>query len=341
MPKRHATALDVAKLAGVSRSAVSLVLNGQADGNVAKASQERILAAARELDYVPNPVAVSLRNNETKTVGVVTDVLTSPFAGRLIEGAHQVLRAHGFLPLVIDTARDADSVRAALGQLTARRVDALLVAAESMHSLNLSGVSLGGLPLVLANCLCADGKYKAFVPDEVAGARAAADHLIGLGHTQIAYLSGTRGVLAASQRVQGFSEATASAGVANSSSIVPTGWDIDDGFRAMRWLLEDRPDTTGVVCANDRVALGAVLASLSAGLDVPTDVSVVGYDDEERIAENSVPTLTTVALPHRQMGQRSALALLASVGEGARLEASVEVVPCELKVRASTAPPCG
>lgn len=341
MPKRHATALDVAKLAGVSRSAVSLVLNGQADGNVAKASQERILAAARELDYVPNPVAVSLRNNETKTVGVVTDVLTSPFAGRLIEGAHQVLRAHGFLPLVIDTARDADSVRAALGQLTARRVDALLVAAESMHSLNLSGVSLGGLPLVLANCLCLDGKYKAFVPDEVAGARAAANHLIGLGHTQIAYLSGTRGVLAASQRVQGFNEATVSAGVANSSSIVPTGWDIDDGFRAMRWLLEDRPDTTGVVCANDRVALGAVLASLSAGLDVPTDVSVVGYDDEERIAENSVPTLTTVALPHRQMGQRSALALLASVGEGARLEASVEVVPCELKVRASTAPPCG
>jgi LacI family transcriptional regulator len=339
VPKRHATALDVAKLAGVSRSAVSLVLNGQADGNVAKASQERILEAARELDYVPNPVAVSLRNNETKTVGVVTDVLTSPFAGRLIEGAHQVLRAHDFLPLVIDTARNAESVRAALGQLAARRVDALLVAAESMHTVDVSSASIGGLPLVLANCLCPEGMYRAFVPDEVAGARAAAEHLVSLGHSRIAYLSGTRGVLAATQRVQGFTEAAALAGLANSSSVVPTGWDIDDGFRAMKWLMEDSPETTGVVCANDRVALGVVLAALSEGLDVPTDMSVVGYDDEERIAENSVPALTTVALPHRQMGQRAALALLASVEERRRLSATIEVVPCELKVRASTAPP--
>lgn len=129
MAARKATALDVAKVAGVSRSAVSMVLNGNVKGNVSKEAQERIRAAAKELSYLPNPVAVSLRNQRTATLGIVTDeIVTSPFAGRLVSGATNAALARGYMILVVDTEHIPGRDELAIDALQHRRVDGLIFA---------------------------------------------------------------------------------------------------------------------------------------------------------------------------------------------------------------------
>ncbi|GAA2250019.1 LacI family DNA-binding transcriptional regulator [Herbiconiux moechotypicola] len=333
--KKSATAKDVAERAGVSRSAVSMVLNGRADGMVAKPSQERILRAARELNYVPNSIAVSLRNSRTQTVGIVTDVLTSPFAGRLMTGAHRAADAAGYFPLIIDTGhRDADIGFAGM-ELLNRQVDGLLIATESMHTVSMPE-EFTGVPVALANCMPSVGGVAAFVPDEVAGGRQATEHLLDLGHTEVYLLAGTRAVAAMPLRQRGFEQALMRRGLAAAGRVISTGWDIDDGFAAARTLFARAPEVTAVLCANDRVAVGVLLAAAAVGRRVPEDLSVVGYDDEERVASRAVPALTTVALPHEKMGSLAMAALIDRVRGQGKEGAEIVRVPCELVVRGST-----
>lgn len=339
--KRKATSQDVADLAGVSRSAVSLVLNGRGQGNISRENQAAILAAAKELDYSPNPVALSLRTRRTATIGVVTDsIATSAFAGRLLHGASEQAAAHGYLLLVIDTQQNRAAEQRAYETLRNRQVDGLVYAAMSLKPYE-PPPSLGESVAVLANCWDPSGTVASFIPDEIAGARAATRHLIERGHRDIVMLTGTPEMVASGLREQGFGQAMADAGLPVPEPIV-AGWEIDKGYAAARHVLTTyHPRPSAMFVIDDRAAVGVVLAAASLGLTVPGDLSVVGYDDDENVAPSLVPALTTVRLPHREMGEAAIARLLAQFGVDEPIPVVQLRLACPLVVRDSVAPPSG
>ncbi|MGA7203297.1 MAG: LacI family DNA-binding transcriptional regulator [Specibacter sp.] len=350
---RKATSQDVADRAGVSRSAVSFVMNDRADGNIAKDKQELIRAAAKELNYTPNAVARSLQSRRTHTIGVVTDSIAGgPFAGKLLQGASNAAYRAGYLLLVIDTQSEDVREDSAFTTLLNRQVDALVFATMSLRE-HAPHPAMTGLPAVLANCFDPAGSIRSIIPDEVAGGRAAAQILLDAGHKDIAYLSGSGELVATARRTQGFKEAMGAAGIP-APEAVTAGWEIDDGYAAaIRLLAGDDGRTpraghpTGIVCANDRVALGAMLACGTLGLRVPCDISLVGYDDDEPLARTTVPGLTTIALPHREMGEAAMEFLLADLGRGVRPARATTatsrtdqlLLPCPVVMRGSVAAP--
>lgn len=357
--KRKATALDVAKMAGVSRSAVSLVLNGRGDGNVALESQQRIREAAAALNYSPNKIALSLRNQQSRIIGIVSDqVVTSPFDGNIIAGADAVAREHGFVTVVMDTELDESRDESAVETLLDRQVDGLMYVTVGLRPLHVPS-NMARVPSILANCFDdrPDAGIPAVIPDEVRGGREATQHVMSLGHRDIAFLAGDSLTPAAPRRIDGYREAFSNAGrPVNEDRVIQVGWDIDAGFNGAMKLL-DTPEParrpTAILCANDRLAIGVVLACYRLGLSVPQDVSVMGYDDEFRIAKAMVPALTTMALPLREMGAAAMESLLAEIGQarstkhddggpGTREAPGTTgpntMVPCRLVVRDSTGP---
>ncbi|MFJ6279564.1 LacI family DNA-binding transcriptional regulator [Arthrobacter subterraneus] len=337
MTARKATALDVAKVAGVSRSAVSMVLNGNIKGNVSREAQERIRAAARELNYLPNPVAVSLRNQRTATLGIVTDeIVTSPFAGRLVSGATNAALARGYMILVVDTEHIPGRDELAIDALQHRRVDGLIYATGSLKPYSPTD-PFRAQPAALANCFDPQDRLAAVVPDEVTGSRRATELLLELGHRRIALLGGDD-ENAALLREQGYRTAMENAGLSfRDQQVVVTGWDIDQGYRAAESVLQEPDRPTAVLAANDRVATGILLYAASAGIRVPEQLSVVGYDDQQNVAANLVPALTTVALPHAEIGAIAVNRVLDELEGGERRTERV-LVPCPLITRQSTAP---
>lgn len=354
--QRKATALDVAKRAGVSRSAVSLVLNGRGDGNVAKESQDRIRQAAAELKYSPNAIALSLRNQRTRVIGIVSDeVVVSPFDGNIIGGADDVARAHGFVTVVMDTERDASRDESAVETLLDRQVDGLMYVTVGLKPLDVPQGMLR-VPSVLANCYdnSSTPQLHHVIPDEVSGGREATEHLLNYGHRDIAFLAGAASSPAVPLRIEGHREAMAKAAIpVRDDRVFTAGWDINDGFHGAMRLLSSTERPTAIACANDRLAVGVALAAARLGLSVPRDLSIMGYDDEFRIAGTMVPALTTMALPLREMGAAAMSMLLEQIeapaqrpaaGGRAGLETGVgleTMVPCRLVVRESTGPAPG
>jgi LacI family transcriptional regulator len=343
MPRR-ATSQDVADLAGVSRSAVSLVLNGRGAGNIAADKQALIIAAAQQLNYTPNAVALSLRSRRSSTIGVVTDAIaTTAFGGQLLQGASDAAVAEGYLLLVIDTQNDLQREQQAYETLQNRQVDGFLFAAMSLRPYDVPP-TLGSTTCALANCFDPDDRAPAFIPDEVAGSRAVTRHLIEQGHRDIVMLTGTSDVIASGLREQGFAEAVAAAGLDVPAPVV-AGWEIDKGYAGAMHVLTGDRRPTAIVCANDRSAIGVVLAAAQLGLSVPGDLSVVGYDDDENVAPRLVPALTTVRLPHREMGELAMRVVLERVLDsappllGEPRPAPRTLLECPLVLRDSVAAP--
>ncbi|GAA3284567.1 LacI family DNA-binding transcriptional regulator [Nesterenkonia halobia] len=346
--RRRITAAEVAERSGASRSAVSLVLNGRADGNVAPSLQERIRAAVDELGYVPQSVGRSLRSRSTRTVGVITDeIVTSPFAGGIISGAGVVAREHGFMIMVADTEGEEDLVREMSEVFFSRSVDALMLATGGLVDVA-PPQELLALPAVLANCLGPADGAPSVVADEAGGSVQAVEHLLALGHRDIVQLAGTEDSPATARRRAGFLR-TAEGRAAPWT--IPCGWEIDEGYRAAAALFDDGdPDgrPTAILASNDRTAVGVLLAAAHRGIRVPEELSVVGVDDQAHVASCVVPALTSVALPHRGIGARAMEILLHQV-PGVAVEAgaagppapgdvgAAELISTELMVRDSTA----
>ncbi|CAM3357322.1 LacI family DNA-binding transcriptional regulator [Occultella aeris] len=337
------TSADVARRAGVSRTAVSLVLNGRAEGSISAANQARIHAAAAELGYRPNAAAVNLRRRSTATVGIVTDeITTSPFAGPLLQGAREVAFERGYLTIVADYGLDDEREHQMVQALLGRQVDAFLHAAMSMREIT-PDPAMVELPTVLANCFAAGGPAGVIADEEEGGYRAARA-VFERGHRRVVMLAGrdaseTDYIPATALRRRGFERAAVEVG-ASEARVIDAGWNIETGVRHALALLDapqaQRP--TAFVCARDRVAVGVVLAAARLGLRVPEDVSVVGYDDETDVAADMSPALTTIDLPHRRIGELAMELLLATVLDGEPLPEADVLVPCELVVRDSVGP---
>jgi LacI family transcriptional regulator len=324
---------DVARLAGVSAATVSRVLNG-AGHPVREDTRRRVLEAARLLDYYPNRLARSLLRRETAVVGLLVPDVSNPYYAAILRGVEDVAHQRGLAVMLCNTDRDPAKQRQALRTLLEHRVDGVIVAGGTLTAADLARVD-GRVPVV------AVGRHPARVPcvrvDNVQAARQACRHLLDLGHTRVACLAGPPSSYTARDRVRGYLSALREAGVRPDDGwVVWSEFTAQGGYAATRQLL-DRCPVTAVLACNDQMALGAVRALWEAGLQVPADVSVVGFDDTPAAAV-SVPALTTVAVPTYEMGRKT-MELLLALRAGRR--ASGVVLPAELKVRESTAPPRG
>nr|WP_228497798.1 LacI family DNA-binding transcriptional regulator [Plantibacter sp. VKM Ac-2876] len=338
---RRVTSKDVALAVGVSRTAVSLVLNNRADGEIDPVKQELIRQTAAELGYVPNAAAVNLQRQSTATIGLITDEIASaPFAGQLIDGATTAAMQAGFMILTIDTAFHDDYIAGAVETLRARDVDGIIFAAASVRELELPP-SAYALPLVLANAIDSGGRAQCFVPDDRGGERAAARLALEAGHTRICFITGDDDARATTERRLGFKAELAAAGLPEAAMSIRAGaYSMRSHHEVALDLLAGPDRPTAILCANDRGASGVVLAAAQLGLSVPEDLSVIGFDDEQFFASDFTPGLTTIGLPHREMGDAAARSLLETIGASANQQSpAVITIPCNVVERRSLAGP--
>lgn len=340
------TIADVAARAGVSTATVSRVLAGL--GRASPATRDRVLEAARDLDYRPSGIARSLKRRQTRTLGLIVTDIENPFFPQLVRVVEDAAREAGYAVLLCNAADDPEREADYLDLLVERRVDGVVIAAASLGRRHQEWLRDPPIPVVVVNGLATAAGVPAIASDNRAGGRLAVEHLLQLGHRRLGYLmAGPRNADAPDRRA-GAVEALVAAGMAPASLAVAT----DDavvtgGERAMRSLLASAPEVTGVFAYNDLMAIGAIRAARALGRRVPEDLSVVGFDDVD-IAAYVEPPLTTVVQAIPEMGRWAFQALAHQLGIGTDGEGDPPTgadgprlvrLPVSLRVRGSTAPP--
>ena len=299
---RRPTMADVGRLAGVSPTTVSFVINNRTDAGISQETRKLVLEAIELLGYRPNRAAQGLRTRRTHTIGLVTDrIAVTPHGGRMISGAHDAAQKHRSLLLIVNS--NPRVVRTAVDDLLDRQVDGIVFAAEGTSRMNPPEAALQ-VPTILVNCFAPGDKVPCVLPDEVRGGRDATELLIAAGHRKIAHITGSRRAWATRERLKGYFAALKDAGIPRDDDVVLTGhYRTDSGYELTRTLLAGSKRPTAIFCGNDRMAMGAYQALAEAGLRVPQDMSIVGYDDQEDLAAELRPPLTTLRLPYYEMGR--------------------------------------
>lgn len=330
---------DVAMAAGVSVTTVSLVMN-DVESRISPDTRRRVREAAEAVGYTPSSVARGLRAKRTKTIGLISvQIATTPFAGRMIAGAQDVAREHGFLVFLVDTGADETIEREAIAALAAQQVDAMIYA--SMWSQVVEPPS--GLPphTVFLDCRPSTGEYRSVSPDDRSGGAAAVRELIAAGHRRIAYVdTSDPGPIASGLRLAGYRAELAAAGIEMDPAWHVKGDTSAQGGRRAADEVLDLPESrrpTAIFCFNDRMAMGVYTAAHRRGLVIPRDLSIVGYDDQQLVAAELDPPLTTVALPHYEMG-RWAMEVALGVRVDGELGADY-LMECPVIRRDSVGPP--
>jgi LacI family transcriptional regulator len=304
--------------------------------------RERVFAAARTLGYsaAASPVVASeVEFGSGEMIGFAVDQLsTSPEAIVAIEGARQAAWAAGNVILVAQTQSDPKMEPKTLRALTGKDVAALVYMTIFTREIEPPAYLYDlDIPVVLLNCYSVDHAFPAVVPSEIAGGQSATEHLIRNGHTRIGTILGEPHNSATQDRLNGYRRALATADIPFDPDLIAEGnWSASSGYDAtMRLLALDTPPTA-IFCQNDRMAIGCYEALKEAGLRIPDDMSVVGYDDEE-ISRHLHPRLTTSILPHRAMGQWAIEQLETHQVQRGRYP--VTKLECALVERDSVAPP--
>lgn len=340
---RGVTMNDVANYAGVSRTTVSFVLNNRSTANISEETRKRIIEAVQELGYRPNAGARALASQRSDWYGLVTEIVTAPFAVNVIKGAQdQAWLDRRFL--LIAPSDQADAVGpnqgmedAAIEKLLEQRVEGLLYAATFHRGVHVPK-SAHEVPTVLINCFDADGKLPSIVPDERAGGRVAVERLLLAGHRRIGVINLDPNIPAAVGRLEGARDALAGAGLELDPELVVSGYaTADGGYEAACEILDRYPEgqrPTALFCLNDRMAMGAYDAIKERGLTIPGDIAVIGFDNQELIAAYLRPKLTTVALPFEKMGALG-VRTLAALTAGQPITADQQLVDCPLLERSS------
>lgn len=332
---------DVAAAAGVSATTVSHILNEVEGKRINPETRSRVLRAADQLGYAPNGLARGLRLRRSNTIGFVSDhIATTPFAGRIILGAQEAAAKQGLLLLMLNTGGDRDLERSEIELLLQRQVDGVLYAAMSHRVFDMPD-ALRDVPTVLLDAQAADRSAPAVVPDEVSGGYTAVRELIEHGHRRIGFLTDSEDIPATHGRLEGYRRALAEAGIAFDPELVTAELcDSAGGYVAARRLLKLESRPSALFCFNDRMAMGAYRAAAELGLAIPHDLSVIGFDNQDLICDGLVPTLTTVELPHYEMGARAVSLLLALI-DAAETRPSYPIEPelllCPLVRRSSVA----
>lgn len=324
---------DVAALAGVAPGTASKALNGR--GRLRPETRQRVLEAAEQLNFQPNPLARGLLAGRSWTVGLITTDSIGRFSIPVLLGAEDALGPEQISVLLCDSRGDAIRERHYLRTLLARRIDGIIVTGRRTDPRPpLAGPP--SVPTVYALGPSTDPQDASVVPDEAGGARMAVGHLIEAGRTRIAHITGPAHHAAAAVRAANAAQLLAESGLELGGGRVYHGeWTEGWGRHAAGLVLRAEPGCDAIFCGNDQIARGAADGLREAGVRVPEDVALVGYDNWEVMAAACRPPLTTVDLNLAEIGRAAALRLLeAMAGHPA---AGVETVPCRLVVRESTA----
>ncbi len=329
---------ELARAAGVSVATASRALTGSSHP-VNEATKQRILTLAETMGYKPNLIARGLRTERTATVGIIVDSIVSPFTPLIIRGIQDYLQEYHYFSVIINTDRDPAFESRAIDDLIGRSIDGVVHVESRMRGAN-AVLDLASKPYVFVHRLFSRDDRNSVSVDDNYGACLAVDHLAQLGHRRIAYIGGPGGWDASANRLAGYKDALAKWDLEYSADLVREGnWELQSGFASARYFLRETQRPTAIFAANDLMALGAIYASQDAGLHVPDDVAVVGYDDRE-IAALSRPTITTVTLPCYSMGQASARLLLDLLNKNTESSPAV-VIRGTLIVRESSGDPAG
>ena len=323
-----ATIRDVARAADVSVATVSRTLNGME--SVAAKTRDRVLRVAGELDYVPHSGARALSTRRTDTVGVLLPDLHGEFFSELIRGIDRAARARGLHLLLSSSHGDPSEAAAALRAMRSR-VDSIIVMVPNVGGELLVDIGKGPVPIVFLGQKGLRGPHSSFAIDNYAGAFAITEHLVTSGRQSVAFVAGPPENLDAGERLRGYRAAVKRFGA--TEWIVDGDFSEESGRDAARALTgDDRPDA--IFCANDMMAIGCLEALKDAGIAVPDEIALAGFDDIP-IARYVSPPLTTAAVPIAEIG-RQALERCATAIAGDSTDHRRTFKP-ELVVRASTA----
>lgn len=330
---KAATIRDVAERAEVSVASVSRVLNGA--GPVTDATKKRVFEAAEALQYVPHSGARSLSTSKTQTIGVILPDLYGEFFSELIRGMDLAARSLGYHLIVSSSHDDAEEASAAIRSMRGR-VDGLIVLSPHLDAANLAAGQAGRTPILLMNG-GADAGRPSIVVDNHGGAVLAVEHLVATGRLRIAHIAGPAGNLEAEARLAGYLEAMARAGLP--TSVVEGEFTQSSGQAAGAALARREPRPDAVFAGNDNMAVGAMLALQDAGLRVPEDIAIIGFDDVP-LAGLVRPALTTLRIHIAETGRNALerlVRLINAAGE-AVADTACEIVRPELVVRPSSHP---
>ncbi len=312
-PKR-VTSQDVANLAGVSRTTVSLVLNQVEGFQISQETREKVFEAAESLGYVPDAAAQALASRRTKAIGLVMTrsphhIATDAFLPQIISGLLTVVKQNN-LRLLIESVEAEHQEQAYLELALAKRIDGMILSTPRIDDVALKNFERVDIPMVLMGHLTGSNLYSVDV-NNCSAAKEAVDYLIGLGHQKIACItSAPASYTATPDRVQGYLEALEVAGVRSDPELIRyADFDPSSGYDRMKSLLTSGKKFTAVFVASDNVAIGAKAALREAGLHVPDDISMVGFDDIPW-AQYSDPPLTTVHLPAEELARQACIMLI-------------------------------
>jgi len=329
---------DVAKRAGVSAMTVSRVINNS--GYISPDTRMRVERAIAELGYVPNALARSLRFKKTKTIALILTDITNPFFTTVARGVEDTASKHGFSVIFCNTDESESEEAQYLNVLLQRQVDGILLvpARNSMDSV--AALQDHGTPVVILDRRIAGDVVDSVRCDSEQGAYELVKHLIDLGHTRIAALTGPQSISTATDRVIGYKRALADAGLDHAARIYHAPYTIEGGYQmAKQALAESRSGAapTAFFAGNNFIAIGAFRALLEAKLKVPDDISLVAYDDLPSALVLD-PFLTVAVQPAYEMGRRATELLLARLAGDGPQTPQIEVLPTRMIIRRSSGP---
>ena len=335
--KPRVTIRDVADRVGVHPSTVSRVMNPATRARITPEIVEKVTAAAAQLGYMPNRTAQGLRTNRTQTIGVLIPDITNPLFPPIIRGIEDTLWTAGYTAILGNTDNIAARERDAVATMRARQVDGLILATARRDDPGVARCVSDGLPVVLVNRTADIAGVSSVVNDDALGIGLAVRHLKALGHRRIAHIAGPSSLSTGKIRRRSFEAAMKAEAMSADPDLIveATAFSEDAGERAASGLIAKRIPFTAIVAANDLIALGAYEALSGAGLACPEAVSVTGYNDMPFV-DRLRPPLTTVRIPHYEMGREAAHRLLELI-ETPKVRAHVTTLQPELVARGSTA----
>jgi LacI family transcriptional regulator len=341
MTRRRTTLKDVADATGVHSSTVSRALDPASRHLITPAVAARIEAAAQALGYRPNSIASSLRTRRSMTVGVVVPDITNPVFPPILRGIEDRLAADQYISIMVNSDSDGARESTLIDTLRARGVDGLILASAQRDDPAISRAVEEGIPVVTVNRKVDDPAVSSVTNDEDRGVRLAVRHMVELGHRRIAHVAGPTSLSTGLMRFEAFGRALAEAGLPHDPALIAfsAAFNEGEGARCTEALLAAGHGFSAIVCANDRLAIGAIEALRAAGRRCPDDVSVSGHNDMP-FADRITPPLTTVRIQKREAGIQAAAILIAQLATPPDARSAVHVtLPVELVVRASTAAP--
>jgi LacI family transcriptional regulator len=339
MSPTRVTLRDVARAADVHPGTASRALNVETRSLVNEETAQRVLGAAEQLGYLPNPIARGLKTNRSYTIGVLVPDITNPLFPPILRGIEDRLEEEGYTPLMANTDNDRERERIDWQTMRARQVDGFITATADRSDPLLEEIIDSGPPIVLVNRRLDDPAVRAATPNDQAGMRLAVEHLIGLGHRRIAHIAGPLEFSSGYDRREGFLAAMRDNGIEPDDALlaVSRAFTEREGARACAELLDRGGAATAIAASNDLIALGCYDVLLERSIACPAEMSVMGFNDMP-FADRFQPPLTTIRIRPYEVGVAAAELMLEALrdpdSEPRRIQLETELV-----VRESTASP--